>query len=193
MILAHLLVTAFAMASLCVCSTWTMSYFSYFTNSSSATASSNTYGDESVSNVKANGSAKLDGTTVSNLTEVNGKLTANDSTLNELNVNGSANLESCTIQGNASISGSLKGKDNTFEDTLTISSENTTLSSSSLQSIEVRKVNSSDDKQVIRLEKNTSVEGDITFASGNGEVIIDASSEVLGNVIGGTVIKTNPN
>ncbi|MDR3549939.1 MAG: hypothetical protein P4L31_00870 [Candidatus Babeliales bacterium] len=186
---AYLLV-ALVMASLCAFSAWSMHHipgFSLFKN----ICHSGTYGNESVKDIHAIGSAKLDGTTVLDSTKVDGNLKAKDATLNKVNVNGSVNLEGCTINGNANINGYLEGKGNTFKGTLSVSSESVSLDSSSLQSIEIRKVYPKRDKQVVKLQNNTFIAGNITFASGDGEVLIDASSKVLGKVIGGTLIRAN--
>jgi len=177
-----------AIMSLCVVSTYSMDFGCIFPKGSSSWAS-RTYGRKTVENVNVNGSTNLDGTTVTDSTSVNGSLRATEADLNRLHVNGSANLEKCTVHGNAHINGSLKSKDNRFEDTLIISSHKVCLDSTSTQSIEVRKITPDNNKQVVTLENNSSVMGDITFASGNGVVIVDSQSKISGNVIGGVVVK----
>lgn len=179
---------ALAIMSLCVVTTYSMDFGFIFSKGSSIFGS-RTHGNETVKDVNANGSTNLDGTTVTDSTNVNGSFCANEADLNKLNVNGSANLEKCTVHGNAHINGSLNSKDNIFEDTLIISSHKVCLDSTSTQSIEVRKVTPDNNKQVVRLENNSTVMGDITFASGNGVVVVDSHSKILGNVIGGVVVK----
>lgn len=179
---------AFVITSCCVFTTYSMDFGFIFSKGSSSSGSSK-HGSETVKDVNSNGSTNLGGTTVTDSTSVNGSLRATEADLNKLDVNGSANLEKCTVHGNANINGSLKGKDNTFEDKLTISSNKVCLDSTSTQSIEIRKVTSDNNKQVVTLENNSSVKGDITFASGNGVVVVDSNSQLSGNVIGGEVVK----
>lgn len=174
--------------SLCVVTTYSMDFGCIFSKESFYSGS-RIRGRETVKNINANGFMNLDGTTVTDSTSVNGRFRATDADLNKLYVNGSANLEKCTVHGNATINGSLKGKDNTFEDTLTISSHEVCLNSTSTQSIEIRKVTHDNNKQVVMLENNSTVMGDITFASGNGVVVVDSKSKILGNAIGGVVVK----
>lgn len=181
---------ALAIASLCVVSTYSMDFdFGCIFSRGSSTSGFCKYGRETVKDINVNGSTSLDGTKVTDTISVHGSLYATHADLNKLYVNGSANLEKCTVHDIAKINGSLNGKDNTFKGVLTIYSNKVCLDSTSTQSIEIRKITRDNNQQVVILENNSTVMGNITFAAGNGVVVVDCNSKLTGNVIGGEIIK----
>ncbi len=141
------------------------------------------YGKESFDALKVDGMLALDGTTIEGLLEVNGMLMAEWANIGELRVNGMAKFRDSTIRGKTAVSGMLKAKRTKFQGMVTIASQMLLLASSEADSITVRKIPGRAVQTLILLD-GTTVDGDVIFESGRGEVVMDASSKILGNVRG---------
>lgn len=147
------------------------------------------YGKETLESLNGAGLIKLNGTTITNDLHFNGSLITKEAQIGSLDVMGEANLNQTTIHKASTIMGSLQATQSKFLQPITILSQKTLFTSCKLQGITVRKDDSYKGKQTIELKQGTIVDGPIHFESGKGEVILSSSSQVLGPITGGKVIK----
>jgi hypothetical protein len=159
------------------------------TNASSkaSTYGAQSYGKETVEEIRANGFVKLDGTTVRDL-HVNGCLKAEGAKIGAMQVNGQVAISHSVVSKKSLICGSLLVNTVKFDD-LSISSERVVLNNCIVSSVNVLKVGGYTHSQVIELRGKTFIQGSIVFEAGNGEVIVDPDSEFTGKIIGGTLRK----
>lgn len=158
-----------------------------------------------VSNVFAAGWAELNGTTVTNSTTVEGFLKAYNVNLNTVSANGMVTINNSTIKGffhfrgdltvngltdynKLEMVGILDASNSSFDD-IEITSEKSYLSSTSTKNIVEHMASNHHEK--IYLRNNSVVNGDISFDSGNGEVVVSGGSRVMGAVRGGRIINNN--
>lgn len=158
-------------------------------------------GNGVIDNVNATLSAKLNGTTVTNQITVDGFLNTENANLNNVQANGIAHINGTVVTGDFKFNGSLTLKEVklsgildmtgflTAEDsqlgTIDITSNNISLKGTSTKDITVHKTKH--DKETIYLQTGTTVNGNITFESGNGYVVEEGGT-VIGNVIGGKIV-----
>ena len=147
------------------------------------------YGSETVRKVQNNGFVALNGTTVTERLQVNGRLKAEGAQITAMQVNGQTTLDKCSVSQKSTICGSLIAKLSQFSDTLSVSSEKVMFNSCTLNDLHIIQVGGYQGTQVIELRGKTKVNGSITFEAGNGEVIIDPGCEIVGSVIGGKIRK----
>lgn len=96
----------------------------------------------------------------------------------------------CTIfEGEVCVNGYLGANYSQFNDALSARTGLITLKGTQTQSIYVYHHGPYFDQQVILIEEGSVVDGDITFESQRGRVILDKTSKVTGNIIGGHVIE----
>lgn len=141
---------------------------------------------ETVPNV---GLVKLNGTTVAQPIRLTGSLLASGATLASFDIVGEANLTNTHIENASILIGSLQTVHSTFENSLTIHTQKSIFTASTLQGITVRKDPSLKGKQVLELKQGTIVNGSIHFESGKGEVLLYPGSKIIGQVTGGKVIR----
>lgn len=137
------------------------------------------YGKETVDNIYANGCVLMEGTTILNLVFVNGSLNADESTINRLEVNGQVDLKNCIVNNNSIVNGSLNADNTQFQKELSVSSQKVTLTSCSVDTLKVSKVNGYDGKQIVELRGTTKIVGPIIMESGKGEIWSCSECEIL--------------
>ena len=149
------------------------------------------YGNETYDSLQVNGSAKLNGTIVTQLLQVNGSLVASNAKIGELHVNGQAALDKCTVSKKSMVSGTLSASFTTFDQELTLASDNSAFETCTLSSIRVMK--SKDNiSQTVLLGGSTKVTGLITFESGNGQVVAGPDCQITqASVVGGKLQKSS--
>lgn len=139
------------------------------------------------SSLTTNGMASIDNTIISGKTQTSGYLKANNSKFESLKSNGQAVLSNCTIEKDAAINGQLMAESTIFNNNLNLHSSQSKLSDSRVnKNVHVYHSNS---KQSMLLLKGSTIDGDVIFDDGNGEIIMDKSSQINGSVIGGKVIQ----
>ena len=146
---------------------------------------SQTYGKETVEEIQANGFVKLDGTKVTSYLQVNGCLKAENAQIEEMQINGQASLDRCLVKQKSVVCGALSASDSKFSDDLSVSSERTSFNSCALSSLHILQVGGYHGVQVVELRGKTKINGNISFESGNGEVIAGPNVEITGDIIGG--------
>jgi hypothetical protein len=148
------------------------------------------YGNETVNSLQVNGYVNLNGTTITNLLQVNGSLTATQAQIGEMNVQGQASLNNCTVKNKSMVAGSLTALLSSFNDEVTLLSDNSAFDTCSIASIRVRK-SQNNVPQIIELKGKSKVTGPITFESGSGQVIASPESQISpASVIGGMLKKS---
>lgn len=153
---------------------------------------SHKYGQETMVAFDVNGSLELNGTVILGNLIVNGYLSAKKTEIGFLEVNGAAELKECKIISGAIINGALEAEKSIFQKELSIAAETTVLRSTTAESIIIRQLekNPAQERnpiQILELRDGTRINGSISFESGEGEVIISADSEIIGDVKGGKV------
>ena len=146
------------------------------------------YGDQTIPCINSCGTLNLQGTTVSGKTEVKGALTAKGAHLNILDVQGSANIDQTTIESNTYIQGLIVANRTSFLGSVvltTCSYYQSTFNNSTIKEITVEK--SLEGREIIHLNGDTIVQGNIVFKSGHGLVNIQSGCQILGQVIGATI------
>ena len=146
-----------------------------------------TCGKGHVTDLSGNGMVTVNGTTITDATSINGLLKANDASFGSLQINGTATLTQCIINDLADFKGTVTAISSHFKQALEIYSSLSRFSNTKIEdSIHVH--HTDNPKQVIHLEKNSVVSGDIIFDDGHGEVIVRGKSSISGKVIGGEII-----
>lgn len=170
----------------------------------------NSFGAQEISNLtitKLNhsGSLEMTNSTIEAFAIINGKLEAKNTVFSELTVNGDAELDSSQVQGNVAINGNLEADGSAFNgpvlihghigaessqflNIITLHGNQAEFEECSLNKIIVQR-SQNKTPQIIYLE-DTAVTGDIIFEQGNGIVMIDGNSTVLGKVQGGEIKKS---
>lgn len=144
-------------------------------------------GSGTVTDLSGNGMVTVDGTTVLKETMVNGLLKANNATFGRLQIHGSATLTKCIINDVADFKGSVNAASSQFKNQLDIYSNLSRFIDTQIAS-NIHVHHTDNPKQVLHLEKNSVVSGDIIFDDGHGEVVLHGNAHVLGKVVGGKVI-----
>ncbi len=147
------------------------------------------YGKEKLESLNATGLVRLNGTEVSDALHITGSLICRNAQIGSLDVQGEANLTETTVLKGVSVMGLIQAIRSTFKEPITILSQRAVFTASTLEGITVKKDSAYKGKQIIELRQGTIVNGPIEFESGKGEVIIFSSSQVLGTVKGGKIIK----
>lgn len=142
-----------------------------------------------VDNVRAAGTATLDGTTVTKSAKISGDAHIQQAKINNLKMAGQLNLNHSTIQ-EASISGYLASHDSEFTQKLTLAAQDALFDNTKVAAIDVHCQRKT--PTVIELKNHSRVHGDITFDHCQGEVIVDSDSKVNGKVINGKISSSHP-
>jgi len=140
--------------------------------------------EKSYDNLTINGTSKLDNILVEKKLISYGSLLVTDSIIGTMHSNGKTDLDKATIKGISSVYGPLNAQYSTL-DQIIIYSKKMIFSDSTTKTITVKKVEESDEP-VIELY-NSKVDGDVIFQGGNGKVLLDSNSKVMGKVIGGVL------
>ena len=146
-----------------------------------------TCGKGSVTDLSGNGMVTVNGTTILEGTSVNGLLKANDATFGSLEVHGTATLTQCIINDVADFKGTITAASSQFKHPLDIYSNLSRFINTKIDDT-IHVHHTDNPKQVVHLEKNSVVSGDIIFDDGHGEVIVRGHSSISGKVIGGEII-----
>lgn len=139
-----------------------------------------------VENVTANGTAILNGTTVTNQLNVNGELTAIHASINNIHCSGSCILSESTFSSNTIISGILNATNSYFSQPLTLNSNASILNASKTADI-IISIAGEKELNFLCLENNTHT-GSITFSASTGIVYESGGSTAL-NVINGKIVQ----
>jgi hypothetical protein len=111
------------------------------------------------------------------------------SEIDSLQVTGPTNLINVKIKNDANMVGNFEALKSSFRD-LTITAISVQLSDTKVNNIVI---NENSEKrllkveQVLKLENNTFVDGDITFKSGMGKILLSKDSKIRGKVTGAEV------
>ena len=146
-----------------------------------------TCGKGEITDLSGNGMVTVNGTTVLETTSVNGLLKANDASFGSLQINGTATLTQCIINALADFKGTITADSSHFKRSIEIYSTLSRFSNTKIEN-DIRVHHTDNPKQVIHLEKNSIVSGDIIFDDGHGQVIVRGKSNILGKVMGGEII-----
>ena len=92
------------------------------------------------------------------------------------------------MRGDAHFSGNLTADDCESFNQFIVFAQESDYSNCHFKEIVIKKNPYIDSKQVIRLKNKSIVNGNVTFESGNGEVHLDANSQIKGEVHGGRKI-----
>lgn len=153
-----------------------------------------------------NGQVDAKDVKVKESTTINGELIAEDSQFETLVVNGNCKLEDVEISGAANINGQAKltdvevkstlniygqllAKNATFKKLITANSTKIVLEKSKAKDITVQASHNTTETQQLTL-KDSQVEGNIQFESGNGVITMDGHSKVEGKIEGAKVQKS---
>lgn len=147
------------------------------------------YEKETIDTIQGNGNVDLEGTTVTGLVSVNGRLNAEDSSMDSLQVNGQVDLRNCVINNTTMINGSLHAENTKFQKEVSIASKRITFDACSLDSLIVREEKGYTGVQVIDLQNGTKITGPISVESGNGEIRVSSDSQISDQVAGAKVVK----
>ncbi len=134
------------------------------------------------------GELNINGGRIDGTLSVSGNFTSSGSTIKNINASGDIVFSNNNnITGNTDIIGALTVSNSKFDKQLLITSSRIKLSDgTTTKNIYVRKNNGSNATEYIYLNDST-VNGDITFESGNGIVIANSGSRINGSIIGGTL------
>src|SRR3990167_4523126 len=147
------------------------------------------YGKEVIETIDASGLLKLDGTSITNHLQMKGSIIAKNAQIGSFHVMGEANLKDTLIKSASTMMCYLQASQTTFQGPLTILSQKVVLTASKVDRITFQKDLSYKGKQILELRQGTIVNGPVHFESGKGEVWIYPSSQILGDVTGGTILK----
>lgn len=147
------------------------------------------FGNETLESIEATGLIKLSGTIVTNEIRMIGSLISQNGEIGSIDVTGEVNLTSTRLKNGGSIMGSIQTVRSKIEKPITILSQKSVFTNSTLAGITVKQDSGFKGKQIIELRLGTIVTGPIHFESGKGEVLLYQASQVLGEVTGGKVIK----
>ncbi len=148
-----------------------------------------TYGKETLDKIQANGFVKLNGTKITEYLQINGRLKADYAQIEKMTINGQGDINNCFVRQKSLVCGTLIATSSKFSDELSVSSEIVVFNSCALSSLRILSVGGYQGVQVVELRGATQINGPITFESGQGEVLLDPDSEIIGKIIGGKIIK----
>lgn len=138
--------------------------------------------DGTLENLQVAGKASLLGTTVLGDTHVSGLLHAKTADLNQLHVAGKAQLFRTQVHGETRVSGKLDAQQSQFNNKIYLATDITHLKQTSTRAILFTR---NPKPEVLCLSRGSLVNGDVTFDSNRGKVVVDQSSQVKGRIIGG--------
>lgn len=139
--------------------------------------------------LKINGAALLgQNTIVKETIVINGQLNAEGTIFeNNIMVNGTAEISDSALKQKAHFSGNLIAHDCQFLDCILLLSHKASFDHCQIKNIAINKLPHAKTSQKIILLNSCEVTGNITFETGNGEVWVEKSSQIYGEVIGGKI------
>lgn len=151
------------------------------------------YGSQKISkktmeNLYVNGSVELDSSMVTRELFVNGNLLVINSDIWSMKTNGRANLKKTLVREFTNVNGFLEAESTNFENTVFVSSQSVDLKNCTLTTLIVKPVYE-EESQVINLESETHINGDLIVESGKGKIFISDDSKIHGIIKGATVFK----
>lgn len=142
-------------------------------------------------NTELNGPVKGTEAHFENLT-ITGSIEADKMSCNNLTVIGPATLKYFSIKENAEVKGTFKSDGGTVQDLSVMSSAS--LTDTTAKNVIIKHNNAYDQESktdVLELKGKTIITGDVTFASGKGEVIVQGKDASIGGKINGGVLVDN--
>lgn len=146
-----------------------------------------TCGTGEVDSLAGNGTVSVNGTTIIGSTNINGMLKGDDANFSSMLINGTATLTQCTINGSANIKGTITASSSVFQSDLDIYSNLSRFINSKITG-DLRIHSTDQKKQIVYLDNNSEVVGNISFKSKKGGVILRGNSKIQGRVVGGEII-----
>lgn len=136
--------------------------------------------------IDVNGELDIKDTVVADSIKINGDMEASNVTCKNLIVSGSLESNNIIVKKDAMINGYLKAKNSKFED-INATAEKIMLFNTHVNNIIVQSIKDKKTQQII-LNGNTTINGNIIFESGIGEVLLLSKEvKIFGKVNGGTV------
>ena len=136
--------------------------------------------------LEINGELDIKDTVVADSIKINGDMEGSNVTCKSLLVSGSLEGNNILVNGKTTINGYLKAKNSNF-DSINAAAEKIILINTKVQDIIVSPIKDNKRQQII-LNGTTLVNGNITFASGIGEVLLlSKEAKIVGKVSGGAV------
>lgn len=143
--------------------------------------------------LNAYGKTRLEDVEITGNSVIAGALTMQDSIIaGNLEAKGMVQLENAIVEGEATIFGLLKARDSAFENVLTLFAEKVELNDTTVRALVLEAIKPAK-PQLVKLEEDSLVEGDIVFKSNDypGKVKCSNDSRVEGSVINGSAIGCN--
>ncbi|MCH1429452.1 MAG: hypothetical protein GWP59_08975 [Chlamydiales bacterium] len=144
---------------------------------------------EVIEDLDFKGSIDLEGVEVKKTTKVQGAAKIEGGRFLDLIVSGVLDVEDAKIQGNTEVIGELDAESTEFQQQLMFTGEELELKSSTANDIVIKVNGSKKHIQRLHIKEGSKVSGNITFESGNGEVVIDEESSFSGNLEGGKIVE----
>lgn len=136
--------------------------------------------------IDVNGELDIKDTVVADSIKINGDMEASNVTCKNLIVSGSLESNNILVNKDTMINGYLKAKNSNFED-INATSEKIMLFNTRVNNIIVKSIKDKKTQQII-LNGNTTINGNIIFESGIGEVLLLSKEvKIVGKVNGGAV------
>ena len=146
-----------------------------------------TCNDTSVDNLNAAGIVVLKKTTVARKTSISGTVDSYATNLNTVDIRGKAKLVDTKVASEFKIKGYLEAIDSDFIGPVIINANKAMFNNSHIGSSIAMSADAPKSKLV--LSGTTSIQGDINFSNGNGEVFLGPNAKVTGKVTGGRIVK----
>ncbi len=109
----------------------------------------------------------------------------NKSKLGSVSINGPLTIKNSRVSSDLIVNGPIFASHSVFMGKISVSSTKLTFKDCNLQTLKIRPAHSfGNNQQVLYLKGNTIVNGDISFMTGNGKIIKDASVVIKGNIYG---------
>ena len=137
--------------------------------------------------LSVNGALDLNNSKVDERIKVHGAASLNKVQVGSVKVYGALHAKGVVVHGTAKIAGALVAHNSKFQD-IKISTVECALENTTTKNI-VFETDSHKKQQKLVLKGKTVINGDITFESENGEVILDKTSTIKGKIIGGKIIQ----
>lgn len=141
-------------------------------------------GEGVIDHINGNGTANINGTTVTGKTVFNGAFSANNATFSSVELKGSVNFSQCNVSKQSSIKGALFASSTKFNHGLKVYSSNVKFVNSQIVG-DLHMPRTEQEEQVVVLDKHSRIKGNIIFDGLHGTVIIRGKSKVDGKIMGG--------
>ncbi len=145
------------------------------------------YRDLVLDHLKIEGGVRLEGTKVFGKVEGKGRLTLYNATVGQVDLKGPLVVTGSEVKGDLHLEGLLLGSNSLFNGEILAYSSDLLLSTCVTGGITIPRVLPIESSQILTLCDFTVVRGNIIFESGRGEIVLDKTSRILGQVRGATV------